>query len=123
MRRSGTFAAVNRRVVAWMLLLLGFTAASLGLAVLGVELWHAVVNRHPAIGFNIGSGVGLFAFGAGLIQTGSVQNSLAVLRDLLGEAIPLLASRKPGGERRTDPPIDDDVADVADLSDRRDGRP
>lgn len=107
-RRSGAFVAAHRRITAWLLVMLGFASALMGLAILGVEMWHAVINRHPAIGFNIASGVGLFAFGAGLIQTGSVQNSLGVMREFLGEAIPLFQSQRPGGARRTDPPATDD---------------
>lgn len=120
-RSSGAFVALHRRITAWLLLVLGFAAAVMGLGIMAVEIWHAITNRHPAIWSTVGLGVGLFTFGAGLIQTGSVQNSLSVLREFLGEVIPLLASRKVNGMRSTDIKIPaqrvDDDTDDGDASD------
>lgn len=112
-RHSGTYPVANRRVVAWMLLLIGLAAAAFGLGIAGVELWHAVRERHPAIWSNVAAAALFFGSGVALIQTGSVRETLAILSD----ALPLFASRRVGGRRATDP----DDADNDDEADADDG--
>lgn len=109
-RFSGSYPAAHRRVVGGLLLTLGLVAAVLGLAVAGVEFWHSLENRHPIIWQNIAGAALFVGAGAGLIQTGSVRETLGILR----AAIPLFQSQQPGGNRRTDPPIDDAAENVVD---------
>ncbi len=109
-RPSGQFPGVPRRVTGAVLLMLGIVAATLGLLVSGFEFYHSVEGRHPVIWQNLAGALGLLAGGAGLIQTGSVRETLGIVR----AAIPLFQSQQPGGSRRTDPPIEPpDDKDVA----------
>ncbi len=101
-RMSGSYPVISRRLTGWTLFLLGFGAALFGFAVAVAETIHALENRHPVVWQNLtAAGVFMLA-GAGLIQTGSVRETLGIL----SEAIPLFASRRPGGRRETDPPAD-----------------
>ncbi len=110
-RPSGQFPAMHRRLTGGVLLLLGIAAAVLGLLVAGVEFYHSVESRHPVIWQNLAGALGLIAGGAGLIQTGSVRETLGIVR----AAIPLFQSQRLDGERSTDPqtiehPTKDDAA-------------
>lgn len=93
----------TRKVAGWLLLVLGVASAVLGLSIAGVELYHAIYSRHPAIPTNVLTAALFLGAGASIIQTGNVRDTISILR----EAWPLVASRRPGGKRRTDPPKDE----------------
>jgi len=102
-RPSGSFPA-SRRITGGILLTLGIAAAVPGLIIAFVELWHGVANRHPPIWQNIAGAALFVAAGASLIQTGSARETIGIIK----AAIPLFQSQQPGGQRRTDPPAEDD---------------
>lgn len=110
-RPSGSYPIVNRRIVGAVLLALGIAVAVPGIVIAGVELWHGVYHRHPPIWQNIAAAALFVAAGASLIQTGSVRETLGIVR----AAIPLFQSQQPGGNRRTDPPLDDGSDDAIEL--------
>lgn len=88
------------------LLLIGVCLAVIGLAALTVEFYRTFTGLQPDIRWNYIrlAGVPLF-LGAVLVYT---LNPLAVLRtavEVIDAAAPIINSRIPGGQRRTDPPL------------------
>ncbi len=102
-RQSGQYpVTVGRGVIAWTMFLTGFALIATGFIFLAVELLHAARDTHPLIVWpNLGVAVGCVIGGAQLVRTGSVQETIAIVRD----SIPLLASRRVGGDRATDIPL------------------
>ncbi len=101
-RHSGTYqATVGRGVISWTLFIVGFLAAFAGVFFGSIELYHSTVHRHDPIWGNIiGCSVCLLG-GLQLIQTGNVQETIDVVKEVV-------ASRIPGGKRKNDPPLPPD---------------
>lgn len=96
-----------KKLVTYSMLAVGLGCCLLGFAIGIVETYHIFTGSHnfeyPPF---IGAGVFILS-GASLIQTQSVRVALANLIDV----IPLLRSVKPGGSRKTDPPIAEESED------------
>ena len=102
-RPSGSYPmTVGRSMIAWTLFITGFVLIAFGVGFLGMECLHAAFREHPMIMWpNLGVAVGCVMGGAQLVRTGSVQETIALVR----ENIPLLNSRRAGGNRATDPEL------------------
>lgn len=111
-RPSGQYPAAHRRLTGAVLLMLGIAAAMLGLLVSGFEFYHSVEGRHPVIWQNLAGALGLLAGGAGLIQTGSVRETLGIVR----ASIPLWQSQRLNGDRSTDPKVIESPPDDKDAA-------
>lgn len=119
-RHSGTYQVANRRVVAWTLFVLGFGCAIYGFLFAGLEAYHLFRNAHPVDKWNLAVAAGFLVAGARLIQTGSVRETMQTVRDAATDVALALSDRRPGGQRRHDPPLDDDREDGADDGDTGD---
>lgn len=101
-RPSGTYATVSQPIIAGTMFFVGFASAIGGLVFAGIEMFHAAIHSHPPIYMNIGLSVGFILGGLRLIQTGSVKRTMATIGELF-------ASRVPGGNRSTDPSLDEET--------------
>lgn len=101
-RPSGSYpTTVGRSVIAWTLFCTGFALIAVGFVFLIVECIHTALDKHAIVVWpNLALAFGCVIGGARLVQTGSVQDTIKIVQ----EAIPLLASRRPGGDRATDLP-------------------
>jgi len=103
---TGENPVVSRKTVGWIFLIFGILFALAGIVTIVVELVHAVLNvLNPKLGHmldwkSLSAGAMLGMMGLGFAQTASFRDTIAII----GAAVPLFRSQRPGGNRSTDPP-------------------
>ncbi len=100
-RGSGSYQPLaSRKIVGAILLVVAVVLMVIGVLTIGVEFYHSVESRHPAIWTNLGAAGLCIALSIRFMQTGSVRETISFYRD----AVVLNATRREGGDRFTDLP-------------------